>query len=87
MTGLKGALRQVCLQAVNNGYLAPGAWNSSTTFGNLADFYNNITQFGFYIFSTPISQQSGNRTAKTIAGKSPLYKLQQSWPVRSKAPL
>lgn len=58
MTGLKGALRQVCLQAVNNGYLAPGTWNSSTTFGNLSDFYANISQFGFYIFSAPIGQQS-----------------------------
>lgn len=70
MTGLKGALRQVCLQAVNNGYLAPGTWNSPTTFGNLTDFYNNVAQFGFYIFSAPIGQQSAaarqNRQAPLI---------------------
>lgn len=67
MTGLKNALRQVCIQAVTNAYLAPGTWNSPTTFGNLSDFYNNITQFGFYIFSTPISQQSAASRQTRVA--------------------
>jgi hypothetical protein len=57
MDGLKGAYRKVCDQAVANQYLAPGTWNSSTTFGNQQLFFNNISQFGYYIYSQPISQQ------------------------------
>jgi len=57
MDGLKGAYRAVCGQAVTNAYVAPGAWNSPTTFGNQADMLANILQLGYYIFSTPIAQQ------------------------------
>lgn len=57
MDGLKGAYRSVCQQAVNNGFLAPGTWNSPTTFGNQTDFYANIEQFGYYIYSSPIATQ------------------------------
>lgn len=65
MTGLKGAYRAVCQQGVANQYLAPGSWNSSTTFGNQVDFLSNISQFGYYIYSQPISQQSqANRAAR-----------------------
>lgn len=58
MSQFKGALRQICEQAVTNQYLAPGTWNSAETFGVLVDFYANIIQKGYYIYSTPISQQS-----------------------------
>lgn len=58
MDGLKGAYRNVCEQAKTNLYCAPGKWNSATTFGNQADFLENITQRGYYIYSVPISQQS-----------------------------
>lgn len=58
MDGLKGAYRAVCDQFISNQYLAPGAWNSPTTFGNQDDFFKNITQFGYYIYSTPIALQS-----------------------------
>jgi hypothetical protein len=58
MDGLKGAYRKVCQQGVSNAYLAPGEWNSSTTFGNLSDFLANIAQVGYYIYSSPISQQA-----------------------------
>lgn len=57
MDGLKGAYRAVCAQAVTNAYSAPGAWSSPTTFGNPADLIANIAQLGYYIYSTPISQQ------------------------------
>lgn len=57
MDGLKGASRAVCEQGVTNQYIAPGQWNSSTTFGNQADFLANISQRGYYIFSLPISKQ------------------------------
>lgn len=65
MLGLKGAYRLVCQQAVSNAYSAPGTWNSPTVFGNPADMISNIAQVGFYIFSSPINQQSqANRAAR-----------------------
>jgi len=57
MDGLKGAYRTVCNQAVTNQYSAPGSWTSSTTFGNQVLFLQNIQQYGYYIYSQPISQQ------------------------------
>ena len=75
MTGWKGSYRAVCDQFVANQYFAPGQWNSATTFGNQATFLANILQKGYYIFSTPIAQQSqlnrANRAAPLvqIAGK------------------
>ena len=58
INGLKGAYRAICSQYVNNQYIAPGQWNSSTTFGNQVDFLNNISSLGYYIYSQPVSQQS-----------------------------
>lgn len=58
MDGLKGSYRNICEQAVANQYSAPGQWNSSTTFGNQADFLQNVSQRGYYIYSQPISKQS-----------------------------
>jgi hypothetical protein len=58
MNMLKAALRGTLQQGVASGYLAPGTWTSATTFGNQADFLSNITQFGYYISSLPVSQQS-----------------------------
>lgn len=72
MDGLKGAYRAVCQQGVANDYLAPGQWNSATTFGNQAQFISNIIQLGYYIFSTPISQQSQTDRA---ARKAPLVQI------------
>lgn len=57
MTSFKGAFRKVCEQAVRNGYLAPGSWTLPDTFGVQADFYSNIENVGYYIYSSPISQQ------------------------------
>lgn len=72
MDGLKGAYRNVCQQAVSNGYLAPGAWTSPTTFGNQALFLQNIAQYGYYIYSAPISQQL--QTARA-ARQAPLVQI------------
>ena len=56
---LKSAYRKdACEIARNNQFVAPGAWTSPTTFGNQADFFNNIEEFGYYIYSTPVAQQS-----------------------------
>lgn len=72
MEGLKGAYRQVCQLAVTNAYSAPGTWNSPTTFGNQADFLANIQQFGFYVFSLPVGQQSQTDRA---ARQAPLVQI------------
>jgi Protein of unknown function (DUF3383) len=72
MDGLKGAYRAVMDQAVSNAYLAPGQWNSSQTFGNQADFYANISQFGYYIYSSPIASQS---QADRADRKAPLVQI------------
>lgn len=65
MDGLKGAYRAVCQQAVVNQYAAPGVWNSATTFGNPALLIQSVAQTGYYIFSTPIGQQTqANRAAR-----------------------
>lgn len=57
MDVIKAALRTVCQQGVTNQYLAPGAWTSPSTFGNQGDFYRNISEVGFYIYSLPVAQQ------------------------------
>lgn len=65
MDGLKGAYRAILEQAVTNQYCAPGAWNSSTTFGNQNDLIANVAQRGYYIYSVPVAQQSqANRAAR-----------------------
>lgn len=56
--GLKGAYRDICEQGVSNQYIAPGRWTSPTTFGVQADLIDNIAQRGYYIYSTPIAQQT-----------------------------
>jgi hypothetical protein len=72
MDGLKTAYRGVCVQAVSNQYLAPGTWTSSTTFGNQVDFLNNIKQLGYYIYSSPVAQQSA---ANRAARQAPLVQI------------
>lgn len=58
MDGLKSAYRRVCSQATGNGFLAPGEWTGSDTFGNPEDFHRNIADFGFYIYSAPVAEQA-----------------------------
>ena len=72
MDGLKNAYRKVMAQAVYNGFLAPGAWTGSDTFGVLEAFYRNITDIGYYVYSLPIAQQS---TTDRGARKAPLTQI------------
>jgi len=72
MDGLKGAYRAVCEQAVANQFLAPGAWNSATTFGNVNSLVKNVAQRGYYIYSQPISLQS---QANRVARSAPLIQM------------
>lgn len=58
MNLLKSAIYDTFDQAVTNGMIAPGQWNSSDTFGNLEDFHRNILETGYYIYSTPITEQA-----------------------------
>lgn len=70
---LKSAYRSVCNQAVVNGFAAPGAWTlPSEVFGNQQDFYYNIAQLGFYLYSQPVNQQSSSDRA---ARKAPLIQI------------
>lgn len=72
MSYLKAAYRQVCEQAVNNGYIAPGIWTSPEWFGNPDDMAKNIEQRGYYIYSTPVNKQS---TTDRAARKAPLVQI------------
>ena len=59
MYALKGVVIQDMQIAVNNQYIAPGTWPSSASvFGNANDLVRNIADFGFYVYSSPISQMT-----------------------------
>lgn len=70
--GLQNAYAGTCAQAVRNGYLAPGAWTSSTKFGNPADLVRNVQDFGYYLFHVPVALQS---PADRAARKAPLIQI------------
>lgn len=72
MSYLKSVYRAVCAQAVNNGYVAPGVWNSPDWFGNQTDMANNILQSGYYIYSMPVNQQA---EAQRLLRQAPLVQL------------
>lgn len=67
MSVIKAALIQVCQQAVNNGFLAPGTWNGDIPFGDPKTFTQNISQYGFYVYSSPISTQSQSLRSSRVA--------------------
>ncbi len=67
MDGLKNAYRAVCDQAVTNQYSAPGTWTSPDTFGNQQLFLDNVLQYGYYIYSLPISQQAAAARMNRVA--------------------
>ena len=66
MNTIKGAITAILQQAVANGFLAPGAWNGQT-FGNPAAMIRNIADFGFYVYSQPISKQSQTARQTRVA--------------------
>lgn len=69
---LKGAYLNVVEQAVANGYIAPGQWNSSERFGNPEDFLRSVSSYGYYIYSQPVTQQS---QVDRAARKAPVIQL------------
>lgn len=69
---LTKAIRNVCNQGVTNGFIAPGTWNSTDTFGNYEDFYRNIEEFGYYIYHQPVVEQAQSEREQRQA---PLYQI------------
>lgn len=69
---IRKAIRGVCAQAVINGYLAPGTWNSPDTFGNYDDFLRNIREFGYYEYHPPVTEQSQAEREKR---KAPFWQV------------
>lgn len=55
---LVDAYRNVLKQGVNNAAIAPGEWTLTTLFGDQELLKTNIATYGYYIYSTPLSQQS-----------------------------
>ncbi|MBO5927382.1 MAG: DUF3383 family protein [Clostridia bacterium] len=52
------AINAVLNQGVINGMIAAGEWNSPDTFGVYADFMRNIRTQGYYVYFTPLAEQS-----------------------------
>lgn len=58
MGQLKAAYNTVLGQAVTNGFVAPGVWNSPELFGNPNDLRRCVLNTGYYMYSQPVNQQS-----------------------------
>lgn len=67
MDYLKKAARAVCQQGVYNRFLGAGTWNGEFLFGDPDDFARNISDFGYYIYSLPVSQQAQSERTARIA--------------------
>lgn len=60
VNSLVSAIVQVLNQGVTNGMLGAGEWTSPDTFGVLEDFHRGIRTNGYYVYYTPLSQQSAD---------------------------
>jgi len=69
---LKAAYIRVLELGVTNGFIAPSAIQASTTFGDPEDFYANIEQRGYYVYSQPVSKQLASERADR---KAPLIQI------------
>ena len=58
MSAMKSTVRDVFIQFVVNGMLAPGEWKSAATIGDPEAHRRNIRDFGFFVYSQPLAQQS-----------------------------
>ena len=72
MNMITTAIKEICNQAITNGYIAPGKWNSSDTFGNFEDFHRNIEEVGYYIYHQPVTEQSQSEREQR---KAPLFQI------------
>lgn len=71
MNTVKGFVTQVLQQAVNNGFLAPGAW-TTTTFGNPTTLIANVASYGYYVYSAPVALQT---QAQRVSRTAPLIQI------------
>lgn len=67
MDQLKKAYGGVLERAITNGFIAAGSWNSPTTFGVQSDFFDNVEQRGYYMYSQPVGQQDPEERADRTA--------------------
>lgn len=58
VTTLVNAVQSVLNQGVINGMIGAGEWNSPDTFGVYDDFIRGIRTFGYYVYFTPLAEQS-----------------------------
>ncbi|AWI10311.1 DUF3383 family protein [Ereboglobus luteus] len=72
MSLLKGAYRLVCEQALANGFISPGSWNSPELFGDPESLRRNVLERGYYIYSQPVNEQP---QADREARKAPLIQI------------
>lgn len=69
---LVDAYRNTLKRGVNNGSIAPGSWTLPITFGDSELLRTNVATYGYYIYSTPLSQQS---QADREARKAPYIQM------------
>ena len=67
VASLTDALAQAFILFVKNGVFAAGKWNSSQTFGDPETFRKNIADQGWYIYHTPVAEQSQAEREQRIA--------------------
>lgn len=67
MNNLKSAYRKILQKFVSNGTYAPGTWNSADTYGDPEDHIRNIEENGYYIYSSPLSEQSQSEREARVA--------------------
>lgn len=72
MTGLKNAYANILEQAIRNGIIAPGTWNTPIPFGDPETFKENIEEKGYYIYSQPVALQA---QTEREARKAPLVQI------------
>lgn len=70
--GLDNVCRKVCAQAIINAYGAPGEWTIFDTFGDPETFKQNIREVGYYVYHTPLANQSA---AERASRKLPLCQV------------
>jgi hypothetical protein len=66
------AYKNVLVAGVNNGCFAAGKWGITDTFGDPERFKTNIETFGYYIYATPLNEQS---QAERDARKAPFISI------------
>ena len=70
--GFDNVCRKVCAQAIINGFGAPGEWTIADTFGDPETFKRNINELGYYVYHTPLANQSA---AERQSRKLPLCQV------------